>query len=692
VSDKISKLIDRVIWFSYLALAIITPLLFSTKNSELFEVPKMVFVYFAATVILFATLIKFVLAGKILIPKSWPLATFLIFLIFQILSTFASIDKFTSIFGYPSRLNGGLLSQFAYFAILTTALINLNLAKARQLLLAIVTSAVAVSLWGIPAHFGRDPSCLILSGRLTSSCWQKDFDPTLRIFSTLGQPNWLASYLVIVLPLAISFILVFSKNLPKFLLTLISLIIFTALIMTNSRAGLAGLVLSLAIFFFWQRLQALRQNLKYLFILFFGFTVITVIFGTSLFSRIGEALKSDQLPQSTNQKPETSQVSPQTAPTESGQIRLVVWQGALAVFKHWPILGSGPETFAYSYYLFRPASHNQTTEWNFFYNKAHNEFLNYLANVGILGTLAYVAFLFFVIWQLFKISRGKSSEAAVLAKATLSAVVGYQTTIFFGFSTVAGQVVMFLLIASALAFIDKNNLKEIDSHGPKAVVLSSSLKIPFISVLKSRVFSLRIKFGLFKKTAFKIVTVLILAVFGLYLIFGVLRIYFADLLISRAKAIDSAGSLTIYSDAVSIFPVSNPFYLADFAYESAIYAASSDSPQTAKGLATQTDTLAKKALLQSPNNLIIERRVANAYLLISAVDEKYAKVALTTGQKLTQLAPTDPQVYLTLGKIQAGLGKNEEAKKTLTIALNLKPDYQEAKELLEQLAKPTVDN
>ena len=654
MSDKISKLIDRVIWFSYLALAIITPLLFSTKNSELFEVPKMVFVYFAATVILFATLIKFVLAGKILIPKSWPLAAFLIFLIFQILSTFASIDKFTSIFGYPSRLNGGLLSQFAYFAILTTALINLNLAKARQLLLAIVTSAVAVSLWGIPAHFGRDPSCLILSGRLTSSCWQKDFDPTLRIFSTLGQPNWLASYLVIVLPLAISFILVFSKNLPKFLLTLISLIIFTALIMTNSRAGLAGLVLSLAIFFFWQRLQALRQNLKYLFILFFGFTVITVIFGTSLFSRIGEALKSDQLPQSTNQKPETSQVSPQTAPTESGQIRLVVWQGALAVFKHWPILGSGPETFAYSYYLFRPASHNQTTEWNFFYNKAHNEFLNYLANVGILGTLAYVAFLFLVFWQLFKISGKKLGEAAVFTKATLSAIVGYQTTIFFGFSTVAGQVVMFLLIASALAFIDKKTLKEI-------------------------------KFGLFKKTAFKITTALVLAVFGLYLIFGVLRIYFADLLTSRAKALDSAGSLTIYSDAVSIFPVSNPFYLADFAYESAIYTAGSDSPQTAKGLATQTDTLAQKALSQSPNNLIITRRIANAYLLISAVDEKYAKVALTSGQKLTQLAPTDPQVYLTLGKIQAGLGRNEEAKKTLETALNLKPDYQEAVELLEQL-------
>ncbi|MDO8734650.1 MAG: O-antigen ligase family protein, partial [Elusimicrobiota bacterium] len=36
--------------------------------------------------------------------------------------------------------------------------------------------------------------------------------------------------------------------------------------------------------------------------------------------------------------------------TESGQIRLIVWKGALEVFKHYPIFGSGVETFAYSYY------------------------------------------------------------------------------------------------------------------------------------------------------------------------------------------------------------------------------------------------------------------------------------------------------------------------------------------------------
>ena len=59
------------------------------------------------------------------------------------------------------------------------------------------------------------------------------------------------------------------------------------------------------------------------------------------------------------------------------------------------------------------------------------------------------------------------------------------------------------------------------------------------------------------------------------------------------------------------------------------------------------------------------------------------------GQKLTQLSPTDPQSYLTLAKIQAGLDQEKEAQKTLETALELKPDYQEAQELLEQL---TIDN
>ena len=194
--DRIIPFIDHLLLYHYLALAVATPIIFTTQTTELYEVPKMFFVYAVSIMVLFLTVTKFIIGGKMLIPKNPITFAFAVFVAIQTISTFFSIDKYTSIFGFPTRLNGGLLSQFAYLIIFATALFNLSKEGAKKILLTTVATALFVSLWGIPSHFGRDPSCLVLTGRLTSGCWQADFNPQLRIFSTLGQPNWLASYLV----------------------------------------------------------------------------------------------------------------------------------------------------------------------------------------------------------------------------------------------------------------------------------------------------------------------------------------------------------------------------------------------------------------------------------------------------------------------------------------------------------------
>ncbi|MBI2012336.1 O-antigen ligase family protein, partial [Candidatus Curtissbacteria bacterium] len=212
-----------------------------------------------------------------------------------------------------------------------------------------------------------------MTGKLTSTCWQKEFDPQLRIFSTLGQPNWLASYLVIVLPLSVAFALINIRQLPKVLFGATTLILFTALVMTNSRAGFLGGAIALILFLILllQRFESVKQNIKVLITLGLGFSLITAVFGTTLISRIGEAISRSQTSDiaslipgiSDNQiQPASPTLSPppSTGGTESSIIRLIVWKGAIEIFKHWPALGSGPETFAYSYYKFRPIEHNQT--------------------------------------------------------------------------------------------------------------------------------------------------------------------------------------------------------------------------------------------------------------------------------------------------------------------------------------------
>ena len=634
------RFLSKIIWLSFLALSIITPIIFTTQTSELYEVPKMLFVYFSATVIFFSTIIKFVLTRKVVIPKLGALAALILFIAIQVISTFTSIDKFTSVFGYPTRLNGGLLSQFAYLSLFFCALVNLDKLKSQKLIATIVLTAFAVSLWGIPGHFDKDPSCYVLTGRLTSGCWQQEFNPLVRIFSTLGQPNWLAQYLVLVMPFSLVLTFIDKKSKLKFFWALATIAIFVAFLFTNSRSGLLGFILSLIILTALLGTEFIKERRKIFYALSLVILFLLIIFGATLLGRVKEVITLGHQPSTINQ------------PTESSSIRLIVWQGAWQVFLNNPILGTGPETFAYSYYKYRPLTHNQTTEWNFFYNKAHNEFLNYLANIGVLGLSAYLIFIFFSLKAIYQIAKSASVENQLFAKAAIASLVGYQTVIFFGFSIVVSQLLMFLIIPIIFTIKDINTLE----------------------------FSLNFLNGLTKKVAG---AVILLA--GLWTLTLIARLYFADATFSRAQRDENANSLLAYNNAVDIFPVKNPQYIAGFAYTASLYASGIDDKQLSSALKKESLASAALALKLSPNNLLIVRKVANTYLLLADIDQNSKNQALTVAQKLPQLAPTDPQSFFTLGKVQSALGDKQKAKESLEHALALKPNYQEAKDLLDQI-------
>lgn len=652
--EKLKSYVDQTIYIIFLALAIITPLLFTTQTTEIYEVPKMYFVYFASTFLLTLTITKFAIDKKIKIPTGAVVISFVIFILVQIISTLFSQDKYTSVFGYPTRLNGGLISQFAYLVIFSTGIINLNTQKAKTLFVAIVFAAVAVSAWGIPSHFGLDPSCFVLTGKLTSACWQKEFDPTLRIFSTLGQPNWLASYLVLILPISLAFSLLYRQNKAKLIFAATSAIIFFAIILTNSRAGLLGLLASLAVFTALLGTKTIKVNIKYISALAVVFLIITSLFGTNLTSRLKDLIISQKpTVQQPTQATKPTQSSLTSGGTESGQIRLIIWRGAIDIIKSSPLLGTGPETFVSSYYKFRPASHNQTTEWQFFYNKAHNEFLNYLANTGILGLATYSAFLLIV---LFRLTRKNPQEKLPIAtKAAIASTIGYLTTIFFGFSTVATQTTFFLIIASAMVLKENEKIKSININLNKTT---------------------------------KVATIVLTSILGLYALTLVLRLYFADTFEKRAEAYQGTSpsrELLAYENAKTTSPAANPYLMANFAYALAIHAQDTQDPESAQGFINRANSLAQKTVSISPHNFLIIQNIAKTYLLLAQKNPKYESQAINYSQKLPELAPTYPISYLTLAKTQAGLGQDEEATASLEKALLLKPDYQEAKDLLDQL-------
>lgn len=636
------SILDKLIWIVLLSLVIITPLIFSSFNTELYEVPKMVLVYLGASLLLPLTLIRFIKQKTISWPKNPTAIFFLVFIASQIISTVFSIDKFTSIYGYPTRLNGGLLSQFAYFIIFTCAVINLSSKRALSLIIATVVTSFAVAVIGIASHFNLDISCLILSNTLSASCWQAEFNPTLRIFSTLGQPNWLAVYLVQTAPFALALLFFSTKRKARLILALISFCLILALIFTGSRSGFAGLIAAFLIFFALNGKKFIHKNRK----LFIASTVIFLVLiltsGSLLFSRLTETVKRQKTV---------------AGGTETGQIRLIVWQGAIEAFKKSPILGFGPETFAYAYSMYRPLAHNQTSEWNFFYNKAHNEFLNYLANLGALGTATYLALILSFTKSISNILKNKNQTASSLSKAAIAAIIGYHVAIFFGFSTVVSQLTSYTLIAAVFSLGQPG-------------FYTKGLKIG----------------NLMQKFLF-----LAVGLAGLWLITFTLRIFLSDIFFNRSQNLQSSKVIEASFNAIDTFPSQNPFYLSDFAQSNAGQAGNLED-QSAKDLFSKTASImAMRAEAAAPNNFIILRRLINTYIILNNLSPQYQSQLTELELKLQKLAPTDPQTYLTSAKIEISLDNKAQANKFLGEALNLKPDYVEAIDLKNQLNQ-TIDN
>ncbi|TSC63692.1 MAG: Uncharacterized protein G01um101493_362, partial [Microgenomates group bacterium Gr01-1014_93] len=396
--DKQSFLTDKIIYFSFGLLFFLTPLLWFPLNFELFEFNKMLLVYFLTTIIVCAWLLKMVNL-KIFNLKRTPLdIPLLLFLLSQILSTIFSIDQHTSVWGYYSRQNGGLLSTVSYLILYFSFVSNIEKAQVFKLLKIALASGFIVSIWGILEHFGVSPSCVILRGEFNTNCWVQDV--AARVFATLGQPNWLATYLGMLIFPALYFFLTAKNRILHTAYCILLVVIYLAFTFTYSRGATLGLIVGIVVVLSFWLVQ--NYNKKILLIVFCSFLFINLLFGSAL-TRFNLTAKNPTSSFSLREasQPPTSISSTQleSGGTESGQIRLIVWQGALDIFKAYPIFGSGVETFAYSYYQFRPAVHNLTSEWDFLYNKAHNEFLNYLATTGLVGFGSYsIIFITFIIW------------------------------------------------------------------------------------------------------------------------------------------------------------------------------------------------------------------------------------------------------------------------------------------------------
>jgi O-antigen ligase len=87
---------------------------------------------------------------------------------------------------------------------------------------------------------------------------------------------------------------------------------------------------------------------------------------------------------------------------ENFQNRMVIWKIALDGFKERPLLGWGPENFPVVFdKYYNPKHYSLAAGFGAWYDRAHNIFLDYLTQAGILGLLSFLAIFKVFYWQLF---------------------------------------------------------------------------------------------------------------------------------------------------------------------------------------------------------------------------------------------------------------------------------------------------
>jgi len=662
--------------FFYYTLFVLTPLLMSSQTSEMFEFNKMLFIYLISVAVFSLWSIHYILRRPHLYLPKMALIPLVIFIFAMIASTFQSIDVHTSLFGYYGRWNGGLISITSYIVLFFVFIQVFTKDYVHTLLkISLVTSTI-VMLWGFFAKFGLDFSCFVFVRQLANTCWTAQFQPSIRMFSTLGQPNWLGSYLAIHFFIALYYFLnsypllkdhestldkmrhVLSKfhllkeshPFGRHLFYVAYLIFnFLAIYFTKSRSSLLAVGLMLLVGGIFVGTSHIGKKIRF----WVRFVAIVLLFTSAIVIVNAQTISLSEKP------PKNLEI------TDSFEIRKIVWSGAIELGKKYPLLGTGPETFAYSYFFTKPESHNNTSEWDYIYNKAHNEYLNYFATTGFIGLISYLLVIGATVCIFYYYSKRYQLSRTFVTLLSL----GYGTllvTNFFGFSTTTIQL-FFFIVPGMVLVLDQKEQKDV------------SVQVAFQGSNSAKLMS------------FGIIVVMFFA--GAY----IYRYHAADRLYKQAKdqtyQDNYQQSVLLLTKALKlkyeqVFEDQLSSSLAHLAFVSSF--------DTDQNMAPQLIKLSKDAnvntLRNSAQNIQYwKTRAKNHYLYFQVTrDATDLERSVESMNHVISLAPTDAQSYYMLGLFYSLLsqetGRDEyqqKAQESILKSLRLRPNFIEAQELLQ---------
>jgi O-antigen ligase/Tfp pilus assembly protein PilF len=376
-------------------------------------------------------------------PLNFPILSFISICV---LSLIWSNSFFISLKELPLFLAGPLL----YFVITN------NISDERQISRILNILLLVGGLFGIYGIFQYNG--------IDFSFWIRNIGRQ-QVFGLFGNVNYFAEYLIVPLPIAVSLFFVSRNKFKKILLLIGILAMVTSLTVTFTRGSYLGFGASLIFMSFLLIISRgknfIKKNRKIFIIILAVVIIITFLFiiptplnksGTAI-EKIKSRISISQLTQSSSIKR-----------------RIATWKFTVLMIKDHPLFGSGLGTYKYNTLKYQAEffkqGENRSIYPHGFADKAHNEYLQLWAEMGIVGLGIFIwliiSYLNFGLKILRKI---KDEYKQGMIIGLMGAVVAVLVDSIFGFPLhLPATVVLFWLALALTVAVSKNkaNAEEIN--------------------------------------------------------------------------------------------------------------------------------------------------------------------------------------------------------------------------------------
>lgn len=426
--------IDRALEVIWLAIIFFIPLYFDRNLYNVFEIPKNILFQGLVEILLFVYIIKLILqvrpAIEVIKKRIKYFIPAIIFIIVLGISTLLSQVQWFSFWGSWERRMGYLawLHFFVFGFILFLELKHKK--QIYRILFTMAFSSVFVVLYGFIQALGFDPFS-----------WTEDPFKVKRIFSSVGQANFLGSWLLLVIPIALYGIFKKHAAIKVFSGILLVLLIY-ALILTKSRGAWVGLI-ALIGFISTLYLWRLKKVLVVIPLVCFIALVSFIVF-----------LNSVDIDKTKWRTPFLNRITTFADLEQAGNYRLMHWRASLDLIGQKPVIGYGLGAQRFHFPKYYQPEFAIYEKPNIYLDYAHNDILDILLAAGFIGLLGYLFLIGSVFFKGLKYFFRKEKNS-ILVFLLLSGLFAYLISILFSFHVMSTLVYFWVFIVLVVVIIER---------------------------------------------------------------------------------------------------------------------------------------------------------------------------------------------------------------------------------------------